>query len=109
MDYGNQNVTYRDLDVYSDLMPLTAEYPSLYYNQFLANLVYAMGMPSAELPTFNDFTNDGHQRSEIIGGYGFHYVAPQKFGDYLSAKGVVSERLPIVSHLSFVSHLSSKC
>lgn len=96
VDYGNQDITYRDLEVYSDLMPLTAEHPGLYYNQFLANLVYAMGIPSEELPTFNDFTNNGPQRSEATGGYGFHYVAPQKSGDYLSAREVMSERLPIV-------------
>ena len=100
IDYGNRNVTYTDLEVYSDIMPLSAEHPGLYYNQFLANLVYAMGIPSSELPTFNDFTSSGPTRSEPTGGYGFHYVDPHRAADYLSAKAMMSEALPIVTGAS---------
>lgn len=96
VDYGDPNRTYTDLEVYSDRMPLDAEHPGLYYNQYLANVLYAMGIPQEELGSFRDFTSSGPRHSDPTGGYGFHYVDPQKSQDYLSAKAVMSEALPVV-------------
>ena len=97
IDYGNQAISYTDLEVYRDRMPLDAEHPGLYYNQFLANVLYAMGLTTQEVNIFRDFTNDGPQSSEPTGGYGCHYVEPAKAADYLSAKAVMSEPLPVVT------------
>ena len=97
VDYGDQSRVYTDLEVYSDRMPLDAEHPGLYYNQYLANVLYAMGVPHDEFNTFRDFTSSGPERSEPTGGYGFHYVDPSKAQDYLSARAVMSEALPIVT------------
>ena len=97
VDYGNQEITYRELEAYRDQMPLDAEHPGLYYNQFLANVLYSMGIPRTEFAHFREFTADGPQRSEITGGYGFHYVNPNRASDYLSAKAVMNEPLPVVT------------
>jgi hypothetical protein len=98
VDYGHQGITYTDLEVYSDRMPLDAEHPGLYYNQFLANILYAMGVPQAEFNHFRDFTVDGPERSEHTGGYGFHYVDPQRAADYLEARAMMSAPLPILTN-----------
>ena len=79
-------------------MPLEAEHPGLYYNQYLANVLYSMGVPQSEFNHFREFTSLGPDRSEPNGGYGFHYVEPNRAQDYLSAKAVMSEPLPIVTN-----------
>ena len=98
VDYTNKAIVYPDLDVRIAGNPsYQAESPGLYYNQWLANALYAMGVEAAEFGQFHDITNGGPERSERTGGYGHHHVDAHRAQDYASAKALMSDRLPIIT------------
>ena len=96
VDFCNTTKVYPDLEIYADL-PLTNESPGLYYQQWLANALMSMGVPSEEWETFTEFTADGPEKSTPTKGYGFHYVDPKKAADYAQAKLVMSDKLPVIT------------
>ena len=94
VDFGNQDVTYDDLQVRRAGNPqIQLEHPGLYYNQFLANVVQSMGIPRAEYETFTDFGG-----GERVDGYGLHFVDPDKAADYARARTVMGDPLPVITN-----------
>ena len=75
VDYSNKTIVYPDLDVRIAGNPsYQAESPGLYYNQWLATALTAMGVQPAEYQTFRELTVAGPDRSAPSGGYGHHHV-----------------------------------
>ena len=68
------------------------EFAGLHYNQFLANCMLAMGIPSTEWETGKLVTPDGPTRSPNVQGYGSLVSGGQ---NYTTAEQVLSEPLPI--------------
>ena len=98
IDYSNKNIVYPDLDVrIATNSNYQAESPGLYYNQWLATALYAMGVQAEEFGRFSEITLSGPDRSSPTGGYGYHHVDSHRAQDYLAAKEVMSESLPIVT------------
>ena len=98
VDYSNKEIVYADLDVRIATNPAyQAESPGLYYNQWLATALYAMGVQPEEFGEFKEMTILGPDRSAPTGGYGHHHVDPHRAADYAAAKAVMSDPLPVVS------------
>lgn len=99
VDYSDQTKLYGNLNTVMNEKPgIIKEGPGLYYQQFLANALFAMGIPEAEWAQYGrDLTTEGPNASEHTGGFGFHYVNPGKAADYAQAKSVMSEKLPVIT------------
>ncbi len=99
VDFGDTTKVYDDLKDYMAGRPgLIPESPGLYYNQFLANALMAMGIPKEEWENFTEFTADGPKKSDKVKGYGLHYFdKPERAQDYAQAKLVMSEKLPVIT------------
>ena len=96
VDFCDTTKVYPDLEVYDDL-PLTNESPGLYYQQWLANALLSMGVPSDEWEHFTELTGDGPGASTATKGYGFHFVNASKASDYAQAKLVMGDKLPVIT------------
>ena len=98
VDFSNQNRVYRDLSGVLDVKPgMALESPGLLYNQFLANVLLAMGLPPAEWERFTEFSFDGPARSTPTKGYGYFHVDPHRAADYALAKPLMSDPLPVIT------------
>ncbi|HIA00646.1 MAG TPA: DUF1552 domain-containing protein, partial [Myxococcales bacterium] len=98
VDFGNKTIVYDDLNkVLAEKPGLIPESPGLYYQQFLGNVMHAMGIPANEWETFTEFTTLGPKQSNPTKGYGFHYVDPKKAADYEKAKLVMGDKLPVIT------------
>ena len=93
VDFTNQDIVYDDLAELAAANPLIErESPGLYYNQFLANVLESMGVPKASYGSFTDFSS-----GDVTGGYGFHHVQSQRAADYVQARAVMDEKLPVIT------------
>ena len=98
VDFSDKTQVYTDFDKILAQKPgLIPESPGLYYNQFLANALMSMGVPSEEWENFTEFTADGPQKSTPTKGYGFHYVDAHRAADYEKAKLVMGDKLPVIT------------
>jgi hypothetical protein len=98
VDFGNTNKVYDDFnDILAEKPGLNPESPGLYYQQFLANALLSMGVPSSEWETFTEFTTLGPKQSNPTKGYGFHYVNSARAADYAQAKLVMGDKLPVIT------------
>ena len=98
VDFSNRAIVYPDLDERIAGNPsYQAESPGLYYNQWLATALSAMGVQAEEYGTFRELTNAGPERSAPTGGYGHHHVDAHRAQDYAAAKAVMSQPVPIVT------------
>ena len=102
VDYSNQDIVYKDggYSLAKDKLEnpkLEFESPGLYYQQFLGNVMHAMGIPAEEWENFTEFTADGPQKSTPTKGYGFHLVDPLLAKDYEKAKLAMGEKLPEIT------------
>ena len=76
---------------------LKLESPGLYYQQFLGNVMHAMGIPAEEWEHFTEFTADGPKKSAPTKGFGFHNVRADLAADYAEAKLVMGDKLPVIT------------
>jgi hypothetical protein len=93
IDFSDRDRLSVNLGIYSAEKPgIQDEYAGLYYNQFLANCLSAMGIPASEWEGFTEMTTDGPTRSRSTAGY-----APFKSGGdaYLQAENVLGDPLPV--------------
>lgn len=103
VDYSNQDIVYGTDSLYSlakdkvENPKLEFESPGLYYQQFLGNVMHAMGIPAKEWENFTEFTADGPSKSTPTKGYGMHYVEPVLAQDYAQAKLVMGDKLPVIT------------
>ena len=99
VDYSDQTKVYGNLAAVMQEKPgIQLEGPGLYYQQFLANALMAMGVPQSEWePYGRELTTLGPNASEPTGGFGFHYVNPSRAADYALAKQQMSDKLPVIS------------
>ena len=56
-----------------------------------------MGVQAAEFGSFHEMTSSGPERSAATGGYGHHHVDGFRAQDYLQAKAVMSDPLPVIT------------
>ena len=96
VDFCDTTKVYPDLAAYDEL-PLTNESPGLYYQQWLANALMSMGVPSDEWEHFTELTTLGPKQSNPTKGYGFHHISANKAADYAEAKLVMSDKLPVIT------------
>jgi hypothetical protein len=73
------------------------EYAGLYYHQFLANALMAMGVPAEEWEHFTEITEDGPEKSAKTKGYGYHRVLEPWAKHYDKAKPYMSDKLPVIT------------
>ena len=98
VDFSDQTKIYPHFDkMIAERPGMIPEGPGLYYQQFLANALMSMGIPKEEWEHFTEFTVEGPEKSTPTGGYGFHYVDPNRAQDYAQAKLVMSEKLPVIT------------
>jgi hypothetical protein len=99
VDYSDQTKLYGNLNSLMNEKPgIIKEGPGLYYQQFLANALMAMDIPKSEWEQYGrDLTTEGPDASEHTGGFGFHYVDPNKAADYAQAKEGMNDKLPVIT------------
>ena len=85
----NHDITYDTNDAYPEMDP---DHPGLTYNQFLGTVLQSMGLDPVEYEDGTDLS-DG----SAVGGYGFHVVKDEMSQDYVEAKAVMGEPLPIIT------------
>ena len=99
VDFSNQNRVYQDFAGVLQVKPgMALESPGLLYNQFLANVLLAMGIPNEEWENFTEFSFDGPGRSTPTKGYGYFHVDPHRATDYEMVKPLMSNPLPVITN-----------
>jgi len=98
VDFSNKDVVYDDLNerIAGNAM-YQAESPGLLYNQWLANVLLAMGLQPNEYENFRTFSPQGPAQGEPVRGFGFQHFDAQRSAHYAQARGVAGDPLPVIT------------